>query len=125
MKRGKVSGGGRHSLRRSLRTMPPEKTDEERRQIIGRLEHQYSRFEAEKAKADAEAAALVDKLAATKDALGRAKLPFPPGNVCPECWVMHGEKRPLHAVPHPDPSRYDRWRCPSCEHVEDRRIGLR
>lgn len=105
--------------------MMPKEEEQHRREIIERLERRDQELEGQAREAEAEATRARQERAALKSALGRANLPFPPGDVCPECWVMHGEERPLHSVPHPhNPRHFDRWRCHVCGHVEDRKTGL-
>lgn len=99
--------------------------EEHRREIIGRLERRDQELEALAREAETEAAQARQERTALRPALERANLPFPQGDVCPECWVMYGDTRPLHSVPHPhDARQFDRWRCRVCNHVEDRETGL-
>lgn len=69
--------------------MAPEHDEQERRQIIGRLERQYQQAQAKGLKAEAEGSDARGEEAALLDAHRRAQLPFPPGDICSECWITH------------------------------------
>lgn len=70
--------------------MPPEQNEQERREIIRRLERRYQEAQTKSLKAEAEAAEARRAEAALLDAHRRAQLPFPAGDICPECWLTHG-----------------------------------
>jgi hypothetical protein len=100
--------------------MPPDQSDEDRREIIGRLQHRYQEAETRRLKAEHDAAiARVDK-SNLDGALRRAECVFPDGDPCPECWIMHGKRSEMTPIPHPDPKHYDQWRCRECGHIRDR-----
>ena len=107
--------------------MPPEKNEQERREIIGRLERQYQDAEAKRLKGEQDAAFARVEKSNLSGALRRAQLPFPEGDVCPECWITHGRVNPMRPVPSPEPRLYDRWKCPAddCGHTSDRQTGMR
>lgn len=102
--------------------MSPEQNDEYRREVIRRLEDQDRELEAKAKKAEAEAAQARQQRSELEVALRRAQLPFPPGDPCPLCWIMHGRDSQLYPVPHEEPEKYDRMKCGSegCNYVEDR-----
>ncbi len=100
--------------------MAPKENEQERREVIRRVQYRDQELQRQAAQAQAEldhAKAERDKI---KDALSRAESPFPAGDICPECWIMHGEARELRAVPHPDSKHFDRWICRACGHTRDR-----
>jgi len=105
--------------------MTPIENEQERREVIRRIEHRYQEAHAKRLKAEAEVVQARQEEAALLNAQRRAQLPIPPGDICPECWVMHGDEHPLRPVPHPHDARHiDRWLCNVCRHVEDRETGL-
>ncbi len=61
-----------------------------------------------------------EEQATAREAIPRARLPLPEPDICPRCWILHGRRTPLIAVPHPDPSKFDRMKCRSCEYIENR-----
>ena len=103
--------------------MASEENEEDRRQIIGRLEYRYKELKAERQQAEAD----IDQQAAEiEKELSRAKNPPAGAQVCIRCWVGSGIVVQRESIPHPDePGRYDRWRCPTCDHFQDRRTGMR
>jgi hypothetical protein len=102
--------------------MPPENKDEQRREIIRRLEYQNQRLEAELLEAETKAAELRQKHTAASGARLRAEGPFPAGEPCPECWITHGRDIQMYCIPADDPKDYDRWKCGECGYFEDRRF---
>jgi hypothetical protein len=101
--------------------MPPERNDEERREIIGRVKYLYEQAQTKRLNAEDEAAQFRQKEASLRDAALRAQAPFPSGDVCPECWIMHGKVASLVSATADDPRRYDRFRCGErCGYVIDR-----
>lgn len=101
--------------------MASEQGEEYRREIIRRLEREDQELEAKTREAEAESAEAKREREALKAAHLRAQLPFPPGDPCPSCWIMHGQDSQLYAVPHDDPDQYDRMKC-SCGYYEDREV---
>lgn len=104
--------------------MPAERNEQERREIIRRLEQEDRQLAAKAARADAVIAEARRQRDALHASIRRAKLPFPSGDICPECWIVHGVESPLKAVTADDPSRYDRWKCSreGCGYFTDREV---
>ena len=100
--------------------MPPERNEEERREIIRRLERRYQEAETKRLHAEQEAAYARVEKSNLESARLRAQGPFPESDMCPECWIMHGKLSPLEAARADDPSRYDRWMCRACPYSVDR-----
>lgn len=102
--------------------MSPVKNEQERREEIRRLEQEDLRADARLAEINAELQQIqADKVQRQAKRL-RAERPFPPGEICPNCWVNHGEKSLLRAAQHDDPDHYDLLRCSACEYEIERNI---
>ena len=101
--------------------MTAEQGNENRREIIGRLECRYQQAKAHQAKADAPQAE--HESAQLEAARCRAQEPFPPGDIWQECWIMYGRQSDLYPVAHDDPAPYDRMMCGVCDYFEDRQTG--
>lgn len=99
--------------------MTPEDRDEQRREIIRRLEYQDRELDAKAGKAEAEAAQARHQRADLKAAILRTQGPLPPSSECPECWFIHGRTSVLVAATHEDPADYDRLECKTCGYFED------
>ena len=101
-----------------------EQIHKRRREIIGRLEYDYQQAQAKHLKAEEDAAQAELQMTKIETALLRAKVPQSHVNICIECWIIHGRESDLYAVPHEDPSHYDRMKCKICGYVQDTKIGL-
>lgn len=97
--------------------MAPIRDEDERREVIRRLEQEYLRAKREHAETQPEHAE-------AEAALSRLQLPLPPGDVCPECWITHGHTRPLRAVLENGAPQYRRMRCDHCEYSQNWKTGL-
>ena len=64
--------------------MPPEKSEQERREMVRQLKQQYAQAQAEQARSEAQTD---ERLAYLEQGLLRAELPLPDPNACPNCWV--------------------------------------
>ncbi|MBV9994836.1 MAG: hypothetical protein JO127_06455 [Caulobacteraceae bacterium] len=103
---------------------PPIEDEEERREVIRQLQDRDHEAKAKRLKAEAEGADAARDEAAVRAALERAKA-FPEGrNLCFFCFI-NGHESTMYPVPHPEPARFDRWKCGNCERVIDRKTGLR
>jgi hypothetical protein len=101
--------------------MTSEEGNENRRHIIRGLEQRYQHAKAKALQTETESAQAKRELEAMEAARLRTQLPFPAGDVCPECWLIHGNITELYPVPHDDPEHYDRMRCKApCGYFEDR-----
>src|SRR5450432_441172 len=72
--------------------VPPEHNEQSRREIIWRLEQEDFRLRTQAAPTKADADKLEQRLMEVDSALRRAQLHFPPGDLCPECWITQGVK---------------------------------
>jgi hypothetical protein len=107
--------------------MLPEPGEQERGEIIRRLEREYQKAEAKLRKASHDhSMARADKHSA-EARLFRAQSPPDANNFCLLCWVTHQRLSYLRPVPSPEPRLVDQWRCQAddCGHIEDRRTGMR
>lgn len=99
---------------------PPEYDEQERREVIGRLEQRYQEAETRRLKGAQDAAiARVDKLNITAQLL-RAQTPPDDPNLCLACWAEFADHIPLT----PQPSGYgqDILRC---RNGHERRVQVR
>jgi hypothetical protein len=104
--------------------MPPERAEQERHEIMRRLELEYQEAEAKLRKASHDhSIARVDKHNA-EARLFRAQSPPEGSNYCLMCWVNHQRLSRLRPVPSAGPRLSDRWTCASadCGYTEDRRV---
>jgi hypothetical protein len=62
-----------------------------------------------------------DKIAANQKALQRLKLPLPHPNACPKCFYLHGTTSIMRAIGHPNPNKFDLWKC-DCGFEQEREI---
>lgn len=107
--------------------MIPERGEQERREIIRRLEGEYQDAEAKLRKAsDDHSTARADKRNA-EARLFRAQSPPEGSNFCLMCWVNHQRLSYLRHVSNPEPRLTDRWMCEAadCGYTEDQRTALR
>lgn len=105
--------------------MTPEDRDQNRREIVRGLEHQDRDLEAKAEKAEADAAQFRRQREDLQAARLRAQGSASPADECEACWIMHGRRSKLKAVPHEDPDHWDRLQCEDrdCGYFEDIRIG--
>lgn len=105
--------------------MSPKEVEQERREVVGRVQYRYQEAETRRLKAEQEAAIARLDQSNLSAAMKRAQLPFPDGDICPECWIMHGRLSSMRPVPSPEPHLFDRWKClaDNCGHTSDRRTG--
>lgn len=68
--------------------MPPEKGDEERREIIRQLQEQDRRLQAEAKDFEA---VIAKRRLDIKGQISRLESPLPAGDICPDCWFTHGK----------------------------------
>jgi hypothetical protein len=107
--------------------MLSEQGEQERREIIGRLEREYQQAEAKLLKASRDhSTARADRHNA-EARLFRAQSPPESNNFCLLCWVNHQRLSRLKPAPSPEPHLADRWKCEAddCTHTEDRRTVMR
>jgi rubredoxin len=107
----------------SLRILRASKESEEYRAgVLRRLEHKYRQSKpTEVLEAEKVVAKYRKEQEQAAPQIARLNQPLPEDNLCPECWFMHGQRSMLYAVSHPtDSDRFDRMRCRTCGHVEDR-----
>ena len=107
--------------------MIPERGEQERREIIRRLEGEYQDAEAKLRKASHDySAARADKHNAEARLL-RAASPPEGNDFCLLCWVNQQRLSYLRPFPSPEPRLVDQWKCEAvdCGHIEDRRAGAR
>ena len=95
--------------------MASEKDKQEYREILRRLEEEDRQAKAKALRLRAEIADLEAQNHARGEALIRAKLPFPEGDVCPECWITRHIRSPMKNVPsRPILPMQDRFVCGEC-----------
>jgi hypothetical protein len=102
----------------------PEQREQERFELVLRLERELQKAEAKLRKASEDhSTARLDKRNA-EARLFRAQSPPDASNFCLMCWVNHQRLNRLRLVPRPEPRLSDRWTCEAvdCSHTEDRRI---
>jgi len=107
--------------------MPPELGEQERHEIIRRLEREYQEAQAKLCKASQDhSTARVNKRNA-EARLFRAQSPPEGDNFCLLCWVNNQQLSYLRPVPSLEPRLVDQWRCEAngCGHTVDRRTGAR
>ena len=107
--------------------MPAERGEQERRELIRRLELEYQQAEARLRQASHDhSMARADRREA-EARLFRAKSPPDGRNFCLLCWVNHQRLSYLRLVAEPEPRLTDRWMCESadCGYTEDQRTALR
>ena len=98
-----------------------KESEEYRLEQLRRLEHKYR--QAKPAKILEAEEAIAKYREEQEDAgpqIARASLPLPKPNQCPRCWIMKGRESIMYPIPHPEPNRFDRWKCRECEFLEDR-----
>jgi hypothetical protein len=107
--------------------MPPESGEQERHQIICRLEREYQDAEARLRKASQDHSIARAEKHNAEARLLRAQSPPEASNFCLMCWVNHQQLSYLRPVPSAEPRLVDQWRCElhDCGHTEDRRTGAR
>ena len=90
--------------------------DQERREIVRRLEDEEARLHADKARVISQ---YDRKLEAAKARRLRAEGPYPPGDPCPICWIEHGTDSQMK----PQSSGYgvDVFQCGVCGNSDERR----
>jgi hypothetical protein len=102
-------------------------SEQERREMIGRLERENQQAEAKLLKARRDhSAARVDKHNAEARLL-RAQSPPDSSNFCLPCWVNHQRLSRLRPIASSEPRLVDQWKCEAddCGHVEDRRTVMK
>ena len=98
--------------------MPPEYDEKHRRERIRELQDSDRRLQAEVADFEA---AVNKKRRDISGQISRLQLQFPPGDVCPYCWVIHEIERPLRNIPEdPVQPMRDRFLCLICRYEEIR-----
>src|SRR5216683_7603286 len=98
--------------------MTPKDHDQERREIVRRLEQEEVRLHAKTHCLETEKQRLHFELADLHRAQGRAAGPLPAGDLCPACWINHGEEVQLSNLP--DQSTRDMFVCLKCGREEVR-----
>jgi hypothetical protein len=107
--------------------MPAERGEQERRDLIRRLELEYQEAESKLRKAShAHSMARANRHNA-EARLFRAQSPPDGSDFCLLCWVNHQRLSYLRLVPSPEARLTDRWTCESadCGYTEDQRTELR
>jgi hypothetical protein len=104
--------------------MPSEDNEEDRRQIIRRLEHRYKESQAQKAQLGRDKLGIEHKTAEIEAALLRAQNPPPGDKICLICWVDNGLIVDREPIRHPVSIHYDRWICRNCGDIKDIRTGI-
>ena len=80
--------------------------------MLWRLQNRYSKGDPpEVLEAEKVIAKFRKEKAESRDQIARASTPLQDADLCPSCWIMHGERNPLVAAHHPDPDKYDRMIC--------------
>jgi hypothetical protein len=105
--------------------MLPQEGDQERCEIIRRLELELQEAEARLLKASQDHSLARAEKRSAEARLLRAQSPPEANNFCLLCWVNHQRLRYLRPVPSPQPRLVDQWKCESddCGHIEDRRAA--
>jgi hypothetical protein len=107
--------------------MPLERGEQERRELIRRLELEHQAAESRLREAShAHSMARADRHNA-EARLFRAQSPPDGRDFCLLCWVNHQRLSYLRVVPSPEARLTDRWMCeaPDCNYTEDQRTALR
>jgi hypothetical protein len=104
--------------------MTSDKGDRRGMDFARQVQEEYKRAEREQLEADAIAAKKREAVRALSDANLRAQRPLPLGNICPRCWFRHGRQHSMIAHKHPDPSKFDLWKCAVCEYEAEEKTGL-
>jgi hypothetical protein len=73
-------------------------------------------------KAEQIVAAFRVKQAKARDAVLRLRSPLPKGNPCPKCYYLFDMEVQMAPIAHPEPSRFDMWKCQSCFYEELREL---
>ena len=107
--------------------MIPERGEQERRDVMRRLEFEYEQAQEKLRKASHDhSMARLDKRNAEARLL-RAQSPPDGSDFCLMCWVNHQRLSYLRHVSNPEPRLTDRWMCEAadCGYTEDQRTALR
>jgi hypothetical protein len=98
-----------------------EKSETYRLQMLRRLQNRYSKGDPpEVLEAEKMIAKFRKEQAEATEQIARASAPLQDSDLCPACWIMHGDRVPLISAPHHDPDRFDRMMCRKCDYNEDR-----
>ena len=97
--------------------------DQERREIIRRLAQEETRLHAKTHSLEAEKQRLYFELADLHRAQGRAAGPLPAGDVCPTCWINHGEQVQMRIAEPSGRSAPDGAACPKCGREEPQELS--
>jgi hypothetical protein len=107
--------------------MIPERGEQERLEVMRRLEFEYQQAQEKLRKASHDhSMARLDKRNAEARLL-RAQSPPDGSNFCLMCWVNHQRLSYLRQAPSPEPRLTECWTCEAadCGHTEHRRTALR
>ncbi len=98
-----------------------KESETHRSQMLRRLQNRYSKGDPpEVLEAEKVIAKYRKEKAESRDQIARASTPLQGADLCPSCWIMHGERNSLVAANHPDPDKFDRMICRKCSYFEDR-----
>lgn len=103
-----------------------EESESYRTQMLRRLKEKNRRGPpAEVLEAKKVIASFREQETRDREIQARLSLPLPNPHSCPQCFYLHGREALLYAVPHPEPRKFDRWKCNHCSYVDDVPTGIR
>jgi len=98
--------------------MTTKEDDQERQELVRRLEQEVVRLHAKTHSLETERQRVHFELADLHRAQGRASGPLPAGDVCPACWINRGEQVQMSSL------REQSMRaCPKCGREEPARAS--